>query len=138
MTRTICGILFIALPTYNIRPEIINNDIFSELLKFLYHIDSADNLFPSIHCLVSWNCFVGIRGLKYYGKNYKIPAFIIAILVFISTLVTKQHVIVDIISAVVIAELCWYIVNHTNIYKKFGRFFNMVNDGVFGRNSMRD
>ena len=59
MTRTVCGIIFIILPTCNIRPEIYGDDIFSKALEYLYSIDAADNLFPSIHCLVSWNCFVG-------------------------------------------------------------------------------
>lgn len=138
ITRTICGIIFIALPTYNIRPQIVNDGIFWQLLQFLYHIDNADNLFPSIHCLVSWNCFVGIRGLKCYKKRYKVLAFVIAILVFIATLVTKQHVILDVISAVVISEACWYLVKHTNIDKVFWRFFNKVNDSVFGNSGMRD
>ena len=31
-------------------------------MRFLYQVDAADNLFPSIHCLTSWFCYIGIRG----------------------------------------------------------------------------
>lgn len=30
-------------------------------MRLLYWIDAADNLFPSIHCLVSWLCWIGVR-----------------------------------------------------------------------------
>lgn len=133
ITRTICGIFFIILPTCNIRPEIYGDDIFSKGLEFLYSIDAADNLFPSIHCLVSWNCFVGIREIKEYSKTSKVASVIIAILVFISTLVTKQHVIADVVSAVAISELCWLVVKKTDIYIKVWGFFEKLNNVVFER-----
>ncbi len=133
ITRTVCGIIFILLPTCNIRPEIYGSDIFSKALIFLYSIDAPDNLFPSIHCLVSWNCFVGIRYQKEYGKGIKIISVIIAVLVFISTLVTKQHVIVDVISAVAISEVCWYIIERSKVYILVGQFFDKINSAVFGR-----
>lgn len=130
LTRTICGIIFILLPTYNVRPAIPKNDFFGWALGFLYQIDSADNLFPSIHCLVSWNCFVGLRGLDGCKRVYKVTAAVMAILVFISTLVTKQHVVVDIFSAVLISELCWYAVNHTRVYLRVWKCFNRLNHKV--------
>ena len=131
MTRLICGIFFILLPTCNERPIIAGNDIFEQLLLFLYWIDEADNLFPSIHCLVSWNCFVGIRGLKCYSWKYKTAAFVMAILVFISTLTTRQHVIADIVSAVAVSEICWFVVGHTRWYLRMWKVFEKVNQSVF-------
>ena len=41
----------------------------------------------------------------------------IAVLVFVSTLVTKQHVIVDVIGGVVVAELTWLVSCRTNGWK---------------------
>ncbi|MDO5402804.1 MAG: phosphatase PAP2 family protein [Eubacteriales bacterium] len=117
VTRTVCGIIFLILPTYNVRPEVLGTGIFEKLLLFLYEIDAADNLFPSIHCLVSWNCFVGLRNSGYYKKRTVALSAVIAVLVFISTLVTKQHVIADVISAVIISEASWFVCNHTGLYK---------------------
>lgn len=90
ITRTCCAILFIVIPTYNIRPDITGEDIFSCVLRFLYKIDAADNLFPSIHCLVSWNCYIGVRNIKEYPVIFKNMAAVIAVMVFISTLVTNN------------------------------------------------
>ena len=92
-------------------------DIFSCVLRFLYEIDAPDNLFPSIHCLVSWNCYIGVRNIKEYPASFKNMAAVIAVMVFISTLVTKQHVIADVISAVAISEVCWLVVNKTGVYR---------------------
>ena len=117
LTRACCAVFYLSVPTYNVRPDITGGDIFSEMLRFLYRIDEANNLFPSIHCIVSWNCFIGIREQKCYKKGFKITAAIIALLVFASTLVTKQHVIVDVVSAVIISELFWWLVNYTSLYK---------------------
>lgn len=117
VTRTVCGIIFLILPTYNVRPEIYGTGIFEKLLLFLYDIDAADNLFPSIHCLVSWNCFVGLRNSGYYKRWVSVMSAVIAVLVFISTLVTKQHVIVDVISAVIISEVCWIVCDRVRLYK---------------------
>lgn len=131
ITRTVCAVLFIAIPTHNIRPDICGNDFFSWGLRYLYVIDAADNLFPSIHCLVSWNCFVGIRGLRCYKRKYKILACVMAILVFMSTLVTRQHVIADVISAVIISEVCWWLVNHSKCYIWVWKVFHRINGRLF-------
>lgn len=100
--KLICGIIYINFPTTNIRPNIITPDIFSDVLKFLYSIDAADNLFPSIHCLVSWYCFVGLRNCEVIPVWYRYFSLFMAIMICISTLATKQHVIID-----VLGELCW-------------------------------
>ena len=126
ITRTCCAVLFVVIPTYNIRPDITGEDIFSCALRFLYEIDAADNLFPSIHCLVSWNCYIGVRNIKEYPVIFKNMAAVIAVMVFISTLVTKQHVIADVISAVAISEVCWLVVNKTGVY----RFLLNIMNGV--------
>lgn len=133
LSRFICGIIFILLPTYNIRPDVNGNGIFDAFLLFLYKIDTADNLFPSIHCLISWNCFVGMRNTKNYKPIYTYLAFISALLVFASTLFTRQHVIADVISAVIISELSWIIVCKTNMDKWFGKWLTGMNEWLKAR-----
>ena len=109
MGKVICLLFYLFLPTTNVRPEITGTGIFDMLLNFLYTIDSADNLFPSIHCLVSWFCYAGLRDRKEVSVAYKNFSLIFALLVCVSTLVTKQHVIVDVIAGVGFAELTWQI-----------------------------
>ena len=61
ISRCVCLIIFLAYPTTNTRPVIEGSGFWDLLAGWLYSIDAADNLFPSIHCLVSWFCFLGDR-----------------------------------------------------------------------------
>ena len=109
IAKTVCFLCFIFFPTTNVRPVIPDTGIFNRGMQLLYQIDAADNLFPSIHCLVSWFCYIGIKNQKNIPKWYKGFSMGIAIAVFVSTLTTKQHVIVDVIAAVILAEVCYFI-----------------------------
>ena len=115
--RIICFLFFVFYPTTNVRPELVGNGIFVQGMRFLYQIDKPVNLFPSIHCMASWFCCIGIRRDKKIPVWYKIVSVMIAVLVFVSTLVTKQHVIVDVIGGVVVAELTWFVSCRTNGWK---------------------
>ena len=132
LSRLICGIFFVLLPTTNIRPEIVGDGVVQGLIRFIYRIDAPTNLFPSIHCLVSWMCFIGIRGKSYIPKWYRIFSCLFAIAVFASTLFTKQHFVVDVVAGVIFAEICYYIGRHTKFYRKVGRIFDNVNRKAFG------
>ncbi|MBO4396845.1 MAG: phosphatase PAP2 family protein [Eubacterium sp.] len=112
MSRLICMIFFIFLPTTNVRPEIVGTDISDKLTRFLYTIDQPTNLFPSIHCLVSWLCFIGIRRAKNVPLWFKFFSAISAVVIMISTQFLKQHYIADVISGVALAELCYWISGH--------------------------
>lgn len=106
----ICFLLFLLLPTTNVRPEIEGTGISEKMLQLIYALDGGtqpSNLFPSIHCYVSWMCWAGIRGCKEISVKYQRFSLFFACLVLISTQVLKQHYIVDLISAVVLVELVW-------------------------------
>lgn len=59
ISRCICLGFFLLYPTTNTRPVITDGGLWNQLALWLYSIDAADNLFPSIHCLVSWFCYLG-------------------------------------------------------------------------------
>ena len=63
LSRVICGIFFVMVPTTLARPEITGTGIWDQMLNLVYTVDPSANLFPSIHCLVSWFCYVGILSL---------------------------------------------------------------------------
>ena len=109
---------FFLYPTTNTRPVITDGGLWNQLALWLYSIDAADNLFPSIHCLVSWFCYLGIRGRKEIPVWYQRVSAVLAILVFVSTLLTKQHVLVDVAGGILLAELC-FCIGRTQIYTKF-------------------
>ena len=109
MAKLVCFLFFIFLPTTMPRPEVTEPGAFNSMLAFLYQIDPADNLFPSIHCLVSWFCFIGIRAEKSYPTWYKVASVVMALSVCVSTLTTRQHVIVDVFAGLFSAELTYFI-----------------------------
>jgi membrane-associated phospholipid phosphatase len=121
--KLICGIIYIAFPTTNVRPELVDSGVFVDMLKFLYKIDAANNLFPSIHCLVSWYCYIGLRNCKTVPAWYRKLSLFIAIMIFISTLTTKQHVIIDVFGGVILAELTWQVSCYLQRYK-ISKFIN--------------
>lgn len=98
--------------------------------RMLYSIDAADNLFPSIHCLVSWFCFLAVKGQKKIPIWYKAVSFILAVLVFLSTLFTKQHVIVDVAGGIFLAQGCFWIGKHTEIWHIYEHIGNKIEKAI--------
>ena len=131
LSRIVCAFFFIVLPTTNVRPAVVGDGLPQLLMRFVYQMDDASNLFPSIHCLVSWFCFIGIRGKREIPLWYRIFSCVMAFLVFASTLFTKQHFIIDVFAGVILAEVCYYIGNHTNWYQKVMDVFDKINRFVF-------
>lgn len=115
--KLICGVIYILYPTTNIRPDITTSGIFVDMLQGLYSRDAANNLFPSIHCLVSWYCYVGLRNCKTIPAWYRYFSLFIASMICISTLVTKQHVIVDVLGGVMFAEITWQLSLRLQLHK---------------------
>ena len=109
MGKIVCFIIFVAVPTTLPRPQIEGAGVFSALMRQLYTVDAPDALFPSLHCFVSWMCVIGLRGKSCIPAGWKAASAVIAVLVFCATLTTKQHVLVDAIAGVLLAELCWLI-----------------------------
>ncbi len=105
ISKIIVGIVFILFPTTMLREEIVTNDLFSNAVKILYKMDAPTNLFPSIHCLESYICMKAVIEMKNSGMNFRIWMIVMSILVFMSTLFIKQHVLLDFFGAVIIAEI---------------------------------
>ena len=132
LAKVVCLICFLLYPTTNTRPEIIGSSVWDDLLRYLYQIDAADNLFPSIHCLTSWFCFIAVRKNKSISKGYKIASVIMALMVCVSTLTTKQHVYIDVIGGVGLAELSYWLVDRTGFAKKYQGIVSGINMKLFG------
>ena len=74
-------------------------------MRLVYAGDLPGNLFPSIHCLESWICFRGAIGMKRTPRWYAPAMLVLTLMVFASTLLVKQHVLVDIPAGVLVAEV---------------------------------
>ncbi len=133
LSRMVCLVFFLVFPTTNIRPELAQDGLWNWLMGFVYSVDAADNLFPSIHCLVSWFCYIGIRGKKEIPAWYRGASCVMAVLVCISTLTTKQHVLVDVFGGVALAELCFVIGKREVVWRKYEKLLDKVNGKIFHR-----
>ena len=105
IAKLICGIVFLVIPCTNVRPAITGTGPAQWLLGLIYRSDPPLDLLPSIHCLESWICFRGIFRQRSIPAWYQLFSFVFAILVCLSTLFTRQHVLADVITGVALAEL---------------------------------
>ena len=97
----------------NLRETIVYNDsVFSNMVKSLQNTDTSTNVFPSIHVYNSIGCFIALaksRGLKRYTW-IKVASGILATLIILSTMFLKQHSVIDVIGAFVMAAIFYIII----------------------------
>lgn len=127
----VCFVVYLILPTTNVRPEMLGKTISEKMLQFMYLIDGGttpSNLLPSIHCYASWLSWRGLQGAKEIPKWYQHFSIIFAAMVIISTQVLKQHYIVDAIAGVGLVEIAWRFFKQgthhiplMNFYEKWNR-----------------
>lgn len=116
-------LIFIFFPTYMDRTAegLMNyspaGGIFDAGLAFVYSNDGSElayNLFPSYHCLISVYCYLGVRRQPEISKGFRVFSLVLAILICLSTQFTKQHYVLDLISGVGIAIVCYAVVEAIN------------------------
>lgn len=133
LSKLVCLICFLFLPTTNVRPAVEGNSIWDELMRILYQIDAADNLFPSIHCSTSWFCFLAVRKNDKIPKWYALASLLMALSVCVSTLTTKQHVLMDVIGGVALAEGSYWFAPKSG----FARWYMDFIGKIYGRRKER-
>lgn len=138
LSRIICLIFFVVFPTTNIRPNVAGPGFWNLGMRILYTLDTPVNLFPSIHCLVSWFCYIGLRRDDRVPLWYRRFSCIAAVSVFLSTLFVKQHVLIDVAGAVILAELCQRLGRLPVLWKTYGRIFDRLNSLFIGHLGQRD
>ena len=108
-------IFFLVYPATVQRPEITGDGLFDNLMRFLYWVDSPTNICPSLHVILSYICWRGTMGCRKIPKWYQWFNLIFLILVCFCILFVKQHVLVDIVAAVVLTEAALQIGRLTRI-----------------------
>ncbi len=126
IAKLIVGVIFLGFPTMMVRKEVVGSDIFSRAVALMYKLDAPTNLFPSIHCLESYICMKSALEMKDVDNRYRFAMVIMSILVFMSTVFIKQHVILDFFGAVIVAEAGRLIMeflyaNRCDIFEKRGK-----------------
>lgn len=116
--KVICLLCFILLPATIVRPEVSGNAPWDHLTRLIYSIDTPDCLFPSIHCLDSYICFRGALMSEKLPRWFTWVTGIFAVMVFASTVLVKQHFVVDIIAGIVAGEIGIQVMNFWIIKKE--------------------
>lgn len=90
----------------DLRPAYFERDnIFTEMVRFLYSIDTPSNVFPSIHVYNSLGVCLAVRNSRAAEqKKWLTPACcVLAGLIILATMFLKQHSVLDVVSACVLA-----------------------------------
>jgi membrane-associated phospholipid phosphatase len=107
LTATIVSYLvYVTLPTYVIRPEVHSQDFFSRAVRLLYQNDYPQNAAPSGHTFYTLISFLYLKSWK---PNVQIISLIIALLIIASTLLTKQHYVLDVMAGLILGLLAYWI-----------------------------
>ena len=116
----ICDIIFLIYPTIMQRPPIPETNLLTEfVLKVTFFFDTpALNCFPSIHCLFCFQIIYSFIFTNQIELKKKIPIIIYSLLIIMSTILVKQHYVVDIISALSICIITNLLVDITKLQTK--------------------
>ena len=102
---------YILFPSFYPREELIGNSTSLWLVELTRVFDHANNTFPSSHVTFSWLMFLSAKCSE-LAKKWRplgVLYFIWASLITISTLVLKQHFIVDVVSGIILAHLSFHV-----------------------------
>ena len=103
----------------DLRPVLSGNSIFIQAVQFIYHTDTPTNVLPSIHVFNSLTCCMAIlqNKRKHFKKTTDIAAVILTILIIMSTMLLKQHSVVDVALAILMYTACYRIVYGKEVWK---------------------
>lgn len=104
LTISISYAVYILFPTYVVRPKIVEKDFLSQLVVFIYGNDKPYNALPSGHTYTT--LIISIFWFNWKPKQ-RFLWIGIAIIVILSTLFTKQHGILDLLTAAILAFICY-------------------------------
>ncbi|MBR4054469.1 MAG: phosphatase PAP2 family protein [Clostridia bacterium] len=108
VAKSMCLVFFFAIPTEMVdwpSGQFEINNVFDWTTQLIYDMDEPNNLFPSIHCLESWVVTRGAFRCKKVRPWYRIYCLVIMLGIFASTVLVRQHVVVDILGGILVAEL---------------------------------
>ncbi|WP_340014405.1 phosphatase PAP2 family protein [Paenibacillus sp. FSL K6-1318] len=74
------------------------------MVDYIYRNDQPYNCFPSIHVLTS---YLILRGTNVFGRAVWAMTSTLSVLIMMSTVLVKQHVVVDIAGGILVGELCF-------------------------------
>lgn len=122
----ICFLIYYFFPTYVQRPEIRGNDIFDNLMRFVYNRDNPYNCFPSLHVFDSVLCCIYINKDEDISPFNKFVSSSMAVVIIFSTFFVKQHYVYDALSGIFVAYLVYIVFNYKEILVKIQNRYDLL------------
>ncbi|MBQ6654985.1 MAG: phosphatase PAP2 family protein [Erysipelotrichaceae bacterium] len=99
-----------------------DGSFWTKLLALTYAVDNRMGCLPSFHCFYSWMAFrYSLEAEPRERKWLTWANLIFAVLVFASTVLVKQHYLIDILAGVGFAEIALQLIGHTGLPERFGK-----------------
>lgn len=131
---TICFIFYAIFPNgQNLRPIIVHNDIFSKMIDYIYMMDTPTNSAPSMHVVNAIAVHIALThydGLKDVFR-VKVISLITMLLIIASTVMVKQHSILDVLYAIGLSVCLYLIIYKFSIIDKLSDKFSFNNNENF-------
>lgn len=102
--------------------EFPRENLFTDLVSFLYSADTSTNVLPSLHVYNTLVIVVAVFKSKTFGRRHtamKIAVSIIGVLICASTMFLKQHSVYDVLAAVFLAAVLYPLIYHTRFFARF-------------------
>ena len=97
----------------DLRPVVFERDnIFVDMVRILYRADTCTNVFPSLHVFNSLSVCIAISESSALKKHRGvcIGAYVLAGLIILATMFLKQHSVLDVIGAGIMAYILYQFV----------------------------
>ena len=109
---TACMLTFVLLPSgQELRPaEVPGSDLTARLLRAIYAADTNTNVFPSMHVVGTLAAVFGIFDSRSAPRGMQWGAAALGVLINASTVLIKQHSVLDILGGVVLYWLVYLLV----------------------------
>lgn len=106
----------------DLRPDtFVRENIFVQLIRYVYSVDTATNVLPSIHVFNSLGVYFAIKDserLKKY-KGIHFLSLIMTVLIVLSTMFIKQHSVVDVSAGLFLSYVSWSLIYKGNAVRIF-------------------
>lgn len=139
----IANMIFAIYQTTLPRAILVSNDTLTHFIKIIYSNDNPVNCFPSIHVFTSYLMIRAVSQSKFSNIKSNLLTSTIGVLIIASTLLVKQHTVLDVISGILLGEFLIQTVNHhekslIGLYNKKLIFNHSLRDIFEGEDEIDD
>ena len=97
----------------DLRPDtFVRDNIFTDMVRTLYQTDTPTNVLPSIHVFNSIGAYIAISHNETLRKSPLIHygSLVLSTLIILSAMFLKQHSVIDVVSAILLASILYSII----------------------------